>query len=438
MAAADKYMNEISVAYLISRYPAVSHTFILREVLYLKSLGLRIDVASVNEPVAAPNGLTAEEKEEAEQTFYIKRAGVPGALKSHLHTFFRRPARYLAGLFYAVRLAGADPGKLLYNFFYFVEAVMVGDWMRRNGQTHLHVHFATQAATVGLFAAKVFPIGFSMTVHGPDEFYNVEDFYLAEKVERAGFVCCIGKFARSQLMIASSSDPEKFEIAPLGVDPSRFRPKTVRKEPKPFEILCVGRLVPVKGQKILLRAFRELASSVREDVRLRFVGDGDERKSLEEFVRENGLEEKVFFEGAVNQDEIRTCYERADIFVLASFAEGIPVVLMEAMASEVPCVATRITGIPELIRDRIDGLLVPASDVDALTAAIATLVEDAPLRRELGRAGRRRILEKFDFERNTRHLAEIFQRRLGGRNLKSVGAETALPETKQTVGEPGR
>jgi len=147
-------------------------------------------------------------------------------------------------------------------------------------------------------------------------------------------------------------------------------------------------------------------------VRLRVVGDGPDRAALEHDVAARGLAGHVVFEGAVNQDRIRALYAQADAFALASFAEGIPVVLMEAMAMEIPCVTTCITGIPELVRDGIDGLLVAPSDDEALAAALGRLMDDAALRRRLGEAGRRRVEEKYDLSRNTDRLAEIFRRRL--------------------------
>ncbi|HSO82663.1 glycosyltransferase family 4 protein, partial [Thiocapsa sp.] len=148
-------------------------------------------------------------------------------------------------------------------------------------------------------------------------------------------------------------------------------------------------------------------------VLLRFVGDGPDRDSLEQEARTRGLGASVVFEGSVNQDRIRALYSTADVFALASFAEGIPVVLMEAMAMEIPCVTTFITGHPELIRDGVDGMLVAPSDAAALAEAIAGLIADPERRRRLGEAGRRRVIEKYDLETNTRRLADILRHRLG-------------------------
>lgn len=409
----DAAADAPALGYLVSQYPAASHTFILREVRRLRALGFRIEVASIN-PVDRPESeLAIEERTEAKDTYYVKPDGLRGALRAHWATLRTRPRGYFAGLFLALRLGGSDLRKLLYGLFYFVEAVMVGHWLRQRGLRHLHVHFATPAATVGLIAGRVFGIGFSMTVHGPDEFYDVPGYALAEKIAGARFVCCIGYFCRSQLMkLSPPGQWHKFEIAPLGVDPEVFTPRPFRANPDPFQVLCVGRLSPAKGQHILIEAIARLVAA-GHPVRLVLVGGGPDRESLEAQVRRLGLTAHVHFEGVVNQDRIRTLYAQADVFALASFAEGIPVVLMEAMAMEIPCVTTFITGHPELIRDGIDGLLVAPSDDAALAQAIAGLIADPDRRQHLGQAGRLRVQERYHLEPNTRHLAEVLQRRLG-------------------------
>lgn len=404
----------LRLAYLVSRYPAVSHTFILREVLRLRELGFALETASINSPDQPPDKLTAAERAETERTYYIKQQGLWGAITAQWATLITQPAGFFRGLKFALCLGGADLKKLAYSVFYFAEALIIGQWMRRRGLTHLHVHFATPAATVALIVCRIFPMTFSMTVHGPDEFYDAPGYYLAEKIAGAHFICCIGYYARSQLMKLSPPDHwDKFEISPLGVDPDLFTPRPFQANPQPFEIICVGRLTPAKGQAILLDAIARLRREGRH-LRLRIVGDGPDRAMLERFAAENQLGDAVIFTGAVNQDQIRALYAAADIFALASFAEGIPVVLMEAMAMSIPCVTTWITGIPELIRNGEDGLLVAPSDAAGLAQAIARLMDDPELRRQLGEAGRDRVSAKYHLNHNIDRLAAIFRRRLGG------------------------
>lgn len=414
--------KKIRMGYLISRYPAISHTFILREVRGLRELGFEIETASINgldRPMAA---LAGEEREEAGRTFYVKSAGWRGALAATLTAFLCSPTAFLRGLRFALRIGGTDPRRMVFALFYLVEAALIGGWMKRNRLDHLHVHFATPAATVGLIVTRLFPFTFSMTVHGPDEFYDTTDYRLREKIAGASFIACISSFARSQLMkLSPVTQWTKFDIARLGVFPSIFAPAPRNGAGEWFEILCVGRLVPAKGQQVLIAAVDRLVREGRR-VRLRLIGDGPDRAALEAEVARRELSEHVIFTGAVNQDRIREFYAQADVFALASFAEGIPVVLMEAMAMEIPCVSTCITGIPELIRPGQDGLLVPPSDEKELAKALARLMDEPELRAELGQAGRQRVESKYNLERNIGRLAEIFRARLSNQlSISEVG-----------------
>ena len=389
----------------------LSMIFVIREVLELKRLGFSIDVVSINSPDRAPEGLTADELNEAEKTYYIKAHGLVGAISAHLSALFRYPKDYFRGWALVCHLGGMDFVRLLRLSVYFTEALMVGKWMQERKLHHVHAHLGSQAATVGLFVKKVFKLGFSITVHGPDEFYDALGQYLTEKVEAADFIVCISDFARSQLMRLSKYEHwGKLLVSRLGIDPSVF---TARPPPAGradiFEVLCVGRLTPSKGQHILLDAVAALVKQGRQ-VRLRLVGAGVDESSLK--LRAAALGGHVMFEGAVNQDSIRRLYAAADCFCLPSFAEGIPVVLMEAMAMQIPCVTTHITGIPELIRNGIDGLLVAPSDVTGLAAALARLMDDPELSLRLGTAARERVFTSYNLTRNVQTLAEIFQSRL--------------------------
>lgn len=400
------------IGYLVSRYPAVSHTFILREVTGLRERGLAIEVASINPPDRPEARMSPRERSEGLRTYGVKSHGWRGALAGHFWAL-RHPGAYLRGLGRALRLCSSNPRRLTYGFFYFTEALMLWRWMARHRLQHLHVHFATAAANVALVLRHCAPITLSLTVHGPDEFYDTRGEWLTEKIAAADFVVCIGQFARSQLMHVSPAEHwHKFEVCPLGVDPQRYLPAAGGDARQAFTILCVGRLTPAKGQRILIDACRRLRAQGRR-LRLVLVGTGPDENRLKEFVASRGLDEVVEFTGALNESEVREWYARADVFALASFAEGIPVVLMEAMASGIPCVSTRITGIPELIRDGVDGLLVAPSDVDELAGTLACLMDDGELRAELARSGRARIEADYDLTRNLARLAGVFTTRLG-------------------------
>jgi colanic acid/amylovoran biosynthesis glycosyltransferase len=200
---------------------------------------------------------------------------------------------------------------------------------------------------------------------------------------------------------------DKMHVVRLGVDPQEFKP-VLRMGATSIQIVCVGRLVPAKGQHILLRAFNRLHAKGHA-IRLTFVGDGPDLPSLKREVAEEGLEGSVAFRGALNHDETRRQLAEADIFALASFAEGVPVALMEAMAMAVPCVSTCVAGIPELIRDKQDGLLVPPSSVECLASAIESLLVDSALRDRLGAAGRARVIDRYNLPVNLEILASHFE-----------------------------
>jgi colanic acid/amylovoran biosynthesis glycosyltransferase len=398
------------IAYLVSHYPAVNHTYLLREIRELRSLGWEVHVASIRPDTRPSAHLTTEEREERSRTWPVTAQGAGGAVGAHLATLTTHASGYAAGMLYAFRLGRGRLGNTFRNLLYFTEALIAGRWMLRHRLTHMHIHFAT---TVGLFIQKVFPVTISNTIHGPAEFEEISNFYLRDKIEAALFTCAISSYGRSQLMkVSSMSEWNKIELLPLGIDPDRFAPGCVPPSGRAtFDVISVAQLTPVKAQHILIDA---IATLVREGrpIRLRLVGEGPDRPSLEKHIVGSGLSGNISLEGALNQDQLRILYRESDAFALASFAEGVPVVLMEAMAMEIPCVATWIAGIPELIQNEVDGLLVPPSDVGQLSAAIRRLMDDPDLRRRIAKAGRQKIIEQYNLSVNTGRLAEVFERRL--------------------------
>ncbi|MDP3518306.1 MAG: glycosyltransferase [Pseudohongiella sp.] len=402
-----------SIAYLVSEYPATSHTFILKEVLGLRQLGFRIATASINadnRPLAA---LTDDERAARDSTYVIKSHGLRGALIAQLWCLRHYPQGYARGLLAALRRSLTNPRTILRNLAHFAEALMIGRWMQREAIQHLHVHFATAGASVASLAKQIFNITLSMTVHGPDEFANVRNEHFHEKVAAADFVVCISHFARSQTMQHSAPEHwKKLDVSRLGVDPGRFAPMPNSPDSDEFLVLCVGRLTPAKGQHLLLDAIAALHNT-GEKIRLELAGDGPDRFSLQRHAEALGITTLVKFHGALNHDQVRALYASCDAFVLPSFAEGIPVVLMEAMASGVPCISTRIAGIPELIEDGESGFLASPSSLDELTDRLRQLIHDPVVRNRLATNGRKRVCDAYDLQRNIVGLAQLFQRRLG-------------------------
>ena len=381
----------------------------MREIRTLRALGFDVRVVSILQPDRNPAQLSPEEAEEFRLTFSVLGSGARPILSAHLRTLLRRPLAYVATLASAIRMGGRDMGRAFSHVLYFAEAVVAGDHLARAGVTHFHTHFSS---TPALIAARLFRLHFSLTIHGPDEFNDVLGFHMAEKVARASFVAAISRFASSQIMRASAPrDWAKVHVLPLGVDPQDFapRPRPDRSADEPFRIVSVGRLAPAKAYHLLIAAVARLVEKGRK-VELTIVGDGPERQSLEDAISQWDLDDIVRLAGPCNHDHVIDFYARADAFALASFAEGVPVVLMEAMAMEIPCVATWIAGVPELIRNGIDGLLVPPADPEAVADSLEKLIDDPALGPRLATSARRRVLDLYNLERNSARLADTFLR----------------------------
>ena len=404
------------IGFLLSRYPAVSHTFFLKEVLGLRERGIRIDVASINPPDRPVEALPAVEAAEAAETFYIKSGGAARLGAGVLATALRYPGVALRGLHAALRLGGLDVRARLFALFYLAEALLVGRWLRQKGLNHLHVHFGGAVATVGMLTAEAWGIPWSVTLHGPDEFFDQDAFYLRQKIESARFVICISDFCRSQVLrIVPSLSPERTEIVRLGVDCERLQPRPGVESQNVVRIACTGRMVSAKGHRILLEAIViAMPALATKGIGLEcvLIGDGPERAGLEALVQQHGIAGAVHFAGAQAHQATLDAVAQADLFVLASFAEGLPVALMEAMALGVPCISTQIAAIPELIHSGENGLLVPASNVLELAEALVSLASDSEYRRRLGEAARCTAERQYSLAVNLDTLAGLWQRRL--------------------------
>lgn len=399
-------------AYLVSRYPAVSHTFILREIQGLRALGHSIITASINPPDRPADAMEGHERREAEGTFFVKAQGWKGALGAMLYWLARSPRK-------TIDMVGASMGlgkggRWYYGLAYAAEACLVARWMEQHGARHLHVHFGNAGATVGILAKQLTRCHLSYTIHGPDEFDDVPGQHLKLKIERADDVICISQFAKGQLMRISGPEHwAKLQVCRLGVDPAQF-PQFPQFLYAPgstgaatVRLLCVGRLAPAKAQVLLVQACARLRDEGL-DFFLTLVGDGPDRARIEKSIDTFQLGDRITLTGALNQAEVRTHFAGADIFVLPSLAEGIPVVLMEAMSGGVACISTPVNGIPELIEHERSGLLAIAGDVDSLTQQLRRLILDPALRKALAEAAHAKVLADFDLGRNVARLARSF------------------------------
>ena len=396
------------IAYLTGEYPKVSHTFIQREVAALCALGLRIETCTVRHAKAS-DVVGPEQQAEAARTFCILDAAKNPLrlIADHLNLIRTTPRRWLAALMLAWRLRPPGPKALLWQMFYFLEAGILARHLQTRGIVHLHNHFGSSSCSVALLTATMTGLPFSFTMHGPSEFFETSHWRLDEKVARAAFTVAISHFWRSQLMYFSNRRHwNRIHIVHCGVDPERFPARPPRPDCPPH-LAFVGRLDPVKGADLLLDALAALRAS-HPDVTATFIGDGPQAEHTRAYARTLGIDQMVNFLGAQPETAVASLLQHSDLLVLPSFAEGLPVVLMEAMATGLPVVASRIAGIPELVRDGENGILIPAGDTTALIQAMDRLLSDPALRYRLGQAGRESVLADFTIEAEARRLASLF------------------------------
>lgn len=387
--------------------------------LGLRQRGLVVEVASINPPDRPRKDLPPTEAVEADHTYCVKSSGIVTVGFHVLAIALRHPGVALRGFLAAMHLGGWDLKSRAYACFYLAEALLIGRWMRTRSLPHLHVHFGGAVATVGLLTHQAWQIPWSLTLHGPDEFFDQEAFYMRQKIESASFVVCISDFCRSQVLrIAPELDDGRLEVVRLGVDCNSLSPPQsgsveVSIPDSPLRLVCTGRMVAAKGHRILLEALAQL-DAMGVDFSCTLIGDGPERRALEALCQRLGIANRMRFLGSMPHTETLAEVARADVFVLASFAEGLPVALMEAMALAVPCISTTIAAIPELIHNGENGLLVPPANPEALSAALRLLAKDAELRRLLGQKARSTVESSYNLATNLDSLAGMWSRRLPG------------------------
>jgi glycosyltransferase involved in cell wall biosynthesis len=422
----------VKLAYVCSRYPAISKTFILREIGALRALGLDVQPFSVRRAPPAQL-LTEAERAEARRTFAILPIGPLRLLAAHLALVVADPRLYARVLGEALRQRPPGLRAWLWALFYFAEAGVLAHELIRRRIDHVHAHFANVGGSVAQRAAALARCSWSLTLHGHGDFSRPTELGLADKIRAARFVVCVSAFGRSQALLHSEpAHWSKVHVVHCGVDTRRFPapallPATPPASGGPLRLLSVGRLSPEKGQRFLVEAVALLGQR-GVDVSCRLVGDGPERAALEQLSRALGVSDRVRLEGAVGQDRIQDFYEQADLFVMSSLSEGLPVALMEAMAKQLPVVAPRITGIPELVESGVHGLLFAPASSEALAEAIAALAGDVERRRRMGVAGRARVLREFDVSATVRPLYELFMAEAGARPVVSLlpGAPRAM------------
>jgi colanic acid/amylovoran biosynthesis glycosyltransferase len=400
------------VAYLVNQYPSISHTFVRREIEGLERLGAQVVRFSVR-PMADKALPDPADQRELAKTKALLARGAKALLPAIARMAAARPAQFARAEALTVKIGRRSERGLLRNFAYFAEACALVEELARADVQHVHAHFGTNSAAVAMLAHELGGPSYSFTVHGPEEFDKPDLIALREKIARSAFVVGVSSFGRSQLYrYCESKDWSKVHVVRCGVDADY-----VAEQPSPVpdvaRLASVGRLSEQKGQLLLVEAAAQLKREGRQ-FELVLVGDGPMRGEIEALIAREGLHQHVRITGWASGDEVRREIEAARAFVLPSFAEGLPVVLMEALGRGRPVITTYIAGIPELVHDGENGWLVPAGSVDDVAVAMRAALDATPARLcEMGQLGYARVREMHDAQRNAESLLRLFQRYAG-------------------------
>ena len=403
----------MKIAYLTGEYPRVTDTFIQREVAALRRYGeadgTTVDTFSVRYPKGADT-LSEQQKKERDRTSYLLPPNPLEIIKSHAKLLARAPKRYLQALSLAWKTRQLGVRGTLYQLIYFLEAGLLASRLQAQNITHIHNHFGDSSGTVTMLAAALAGLDYSFTLHGPGIFFEPTRWQLTEKIRRAKFVSCISYFCRSQTMIFAPWEAwNNLHIVHCGIEPELFEDAQdgdCSGERTGQRLLYVGRLAAAKGLPVLLQSLATLKLE-RPDIQLTVVGDGEDRAALEAKAKALNLESNVTFVGYQSPEQVRSHLAASDVFVMSSFAEGVPVVLMEAMMAGLPVVATQIAGISELVEDDVNGFLVPPSNAEALTSKIAALLADDDLRSRFGAQGRLKVSQEFNIHHEAKKLYRL-------------------------------
>jgi glycosyltransferase involved in cell wall biosynthesis len=393
----------MGLAYLMNTYPITSTTFVRREINAHEAAGVPVFRFAIRD--WAEELVDPRDQAEIAKTTYILKQGIGGLLARAMREVITHPVGFGRAFKTTLHLA-TRPGSVgLKNFAYLLEAVFFKQEAAAQNVTHVHAHFSTNSTAVALLARRMGGPSYSFTAHGPDEFDDTVGNGLAIKVRYAAFVAAITDYARGVIVTAADpADEAKVHVVRCGIDLAEFAPSA---PPPNKRIVCVGRLCPAKAQGLLVEAIAPLITE-HPTLELVLIGDGEDRRAIEAQVSALGLDGHVTLSGWGTGREVRDAIQDARVFALPSFAEGLPIVLMESLAIERAVVTTRITGIPELV-DAECGWIVPPGDVLALREAIAeALSADTATLARMGATGRKRVKQSHDQTKNAAALRALF------------------------------
>ena len=392
--------SEPVIACIAQEFPYLTETFVYREVIALRQHGVR--VVTLSNHRASIDELPAEARDMVASTYYILPVNILKLLAAHLYFILRRPRAYFPTLMLIFTETSRKPDIWLQNIKHFVGAVYLAYQIRDQHITHIHAHFSTNPASFALYISTLFGIGFSFTVHN---YIFWKRLLLNSKLKRADFIACISEYSRDALLgYAPEADREKISpklhIVHCGVNPQDFHIDDPVRHTPPV-ILCAAQFEARKGMPYLIEACHVLKKR-GVDVQCILAGDGRQYEELAALIKKLELDDRVRLIGAYFQDQMTDLFRQADLFVLPCIItdsgdrDGIPVVLMEAMAAGIPVISTRVSGIPELIDHMQNGILVEQRDPEALADAITLLLNDEALYATFREQARRKIQQAFD------------------------------------------
>jgi colanic acid/amylovoran biosynthesis glycosyltransferase len=394
------------IAYLTNHYPHVRHTFIRREIVALEGHGVEVVRFSIRD--SGTDVVDPADRIEYAKTRSLLGAGTAALLLALVSHAITRPIRLFRAFLVAMRFGRRSDRGTLRHFVYLAEACLLRKWLLAANVSHLHVHFATNPAAVALFCRVLGGPTYSITVHGPEEWDRPEALSLKEKYEGAAFVVAVSDYGRCQVFRWTAVDYwPRVHVVRCGVDEAYLdaEPTPV---PDTTTLVLIAGLVEQKGHVLLIPALAEVRET-GADFRMVFVGDGPLRPLLEREVERLGLSDRVVFQGWQSNAEVQEHLRTARALVMPSFAENLPVAMMEALAMGRPVLGTYIAGVPELIENGITGWLVPAGNVDSTATAILRILSTpvAELSR-MGRAGAERVRERHDARKEAARLKDLF------------------------------
>jgi glycosyltransferase involved in cell wall biosynthesis len=398
----------MKLAYIIGTYPTLTTTFIDREITWLRRWEVDLQIISIRRP-SGP--LSPEQEMLQREVTYLLPVSRRAFVQGHLWFAVRRPQAYFGTLLYLLTRPHPDLRARLRTSLHFGEGVYAAHVLRPLGRNHLHAHFVDRAATVALVASRLLSVPYSVTAHANDIYVN--PLLLAEKLSGAKFVAtCTGYNQAHLAAIGNGHVSHKVSCIYHGLDVSHYQPESRPPSGKPL-LLSVGQLKEKKGLAYLIRACRMLKDRGYH-LECQIVGEGPLRPALEAQIRQLSLEDTVTLCGALPHPAVVEKYRQATLFVLPCVVsadgdrDGIPNVILEAMAMQLPVVSTRHSGIPEVVEDGVTGLLIPPADEAALAGILSQLLDDPERRHRLGQNGRQTIVEKFSVEQNVRRLLAEF------------------------------